>query len=261
MSELTDVAWDPGQYLRFADLRLRPALELLARVPFDAPGRVVDLGCGPGNVTQYLIARWPEAAVTGIDSSREMLEKAQAEGPAGVTWEQGDAATWSPDPAPDVIYSNAALHWLPSHETLFPRLFGLIAAGGVLAVQMPRNFAQPSHTLIDETAREEPWAARLAPVLRTPPVSGPGFYYDLLAADAAAIDVWETEYQQVLEGPEAVAEFTKGTWLKPILDTLDPAERPEFEARYIAKLADAYPRRADGRVLFAFRRLFIVAVR
>ncbi len=256
-----DVAWDPGQYLRFADLRLRPALELLAHIPTESPATVVDLGCGAGNVTHHLKTRWPNATVTGVDPSVEMLETARAEGPAGVSWEQADAATWTPDGAPDVIYSNAALHWLGDHEALFPRLFGLLAPGGVLAVQVPRNFAQPSHTLIDETAREAPWADLLAPVLRAPPVSEPGFYYDLLAPDAAEIDVWETEYQQVLEGPEAVAEFTKGTWLKPVLDALAPEDRPEFEARYKAKLADAYPRRTGGRVLFGFRRLFIIATR
>ncbi len=255
------VAWDPGQYLRFADLRLRPALELLARVPLETPGQVVDLGCGPGNVTQHLVARWPGAAVTGVDASGDMLGRARAEGLAGVAWQQGDAAAWTPDMPPDLIYSNAALHWLPDHGALIPRLFGLLAPGGVLAVQMPRNFAQPSHTLIDETAREAPWAERLAPVLRSPPVSEPGFYYNLLAPQAAHLDVWETDYQQVLDGPEAVGEFTKGTWLKPILDALDPADRPDFEARYKAKLADAYPRQADGRVLFPFRRLFLVATR
>ena len=258
---MRDVAWDPDQYLRFADLRQRPALELLARVPLDAPAQVVDLGCGAGNVTQHVVARWPAARVTGVDPSGEMLETARAEGPANVAWQVGDAAAWTPETPPDVIYSNAALHWLPDHARLFPRLFGLLNAGGVLAVQMPSNFAQPSHTLIDETAREEPWADRLAPVLRAPPVSEPGFYYDLLAPEAAQIDVWETAYQQVLDGPEAVAEFTKGTWLKPVLDALDPADRPAFEARYIAKLTKVYPRQADGRVLFAFHRLFIVAVR
>ena len=258
---MNDVSWDPGQYLRFADLRLRPALELLARVPADAPARVVDLGCGAGNVTQHLVARWPGAAITGVDASPDMLDQARADGPAGVDWAMGDAGTWTPSAPPDVIYSNAALQWLGDHETLFPRLLGLLAPGGVLAVQMPRNFAQPSHTLIDETAREAPWADRLAPVLRAAPVSDPGFYYDLLAAGAAQVDIWETEYQQELDGPDSVAEFTKGTWLKPVLDALDPADRPEFEARYKVKLADAYPRRADGRVLFAFRRLFIVAVR
>lgn len=263
MPEAERVTWDPAQYLQFADLRLRPALELLARVPLTAPGTVVDLGCGPGNVTAHLATRWPDAHILGVDSSAEMLARAAAEGPDRAAWLEADVGAWTPDAPVDLLYSNATLHWLPDHAALFPRLLDQVAAGGVLAVQMPRNFGEPSHTLIDETTREGPWAERLAPVLRKPPVHLPGFYYDVLAphlTDAGAtLDVWEVVYQQVLDGPEKVAEFTRGTWLKPVLDALDEDDRSPFQADYRRRLADAYPRQADGRVLFPFRRLFIVA--
>ena len=159
----------------------------------------------------------------------------------------------------DVIYSNAALHWIVGHERLFADLVAALAPGGVLAVQMPRNFSAPSHTSIAEAARSGPWRARLEPLLRPAPVAEPAFYFDLLAPRVAELDIWETEYQQVLEGDNPVKEWTKGTWLTPLLDALAEPERSQFEAAYGALVARAYPPRADGRTLFPFRRLFIVA--
>jgi trans-aconitate 2-methyltransferase len=254
--------WDPAQYLSFADHRLRPALELLARIPLEAPARVVDLGCGAGNVTRHLRQRWPHAELTGIDSSAEMLAKARA-AEASVRWEQADFGTWRPaaGQAPDVIYSNAALHWLPGHEALFPRLMGFLAPGGALAVQMPRNFGEPSHTLMGDVVRSGPWAARLAGLLRPAPVGEPQRYYDLLAPVSRAVDLWETRYVQVLSGENPVAEFTKGSWLKPLLDELEEPQRSAFEAEYRRRVTLAYPRRPDGQTLFPFLRLFIVALK
>ena len=252
--------WDPSQYLRFAAERARPAIDLLARIPIDAPGTVYDLGCGPGNVTRLLHERWPDARVVGVDSSEEMLGRARATLPE-LEWVAADLATWRPDAAPALIYSNAALHWLDGHETLFPRLMGFLAAGGVLAVQMPRNFDSPSHTLIAETVRGGPWRERLEPLLRGSPVADPQTYFGLIAPLAAAVDIWETEYLHVLEGEDAVKEFTKGSALKPLLDALSEPERAAFEERYAALVREAYPRRPDGRTLFPFKRLFIVATK
>jgi trans-aconitate 2-methyltransferase len=187
-----------------------------------------------------------------------MLARAAATAP-GITWQQADLATWRPPRPADLIYSNAALHWIPDHERLIPALLAALAPAGVLAVQMPRNFGAPSHTLISEAAREGPWRARLEPLLRPSPVAEPAFYYDLLAPRAGALDVWETEYLQILEGPDPVKEWTKGTWLRPLLDALEEPERSRFEARYAERVATAYPPQPDGRTLFPFRRLFIVA--
>ncbi len=252
------MAWDPGQYLKFADHRLRPAVDLLNRIDLDHPGEVYDLGAGAGNVTRLIKERWPDAHVTGIDDSEAMLAKAAATAPA-ITWQRADLTTWRPARPADLIYSNAALHWLPDHDRLFPRLLDALAPGGVLAVQMPRNFGARYHTAISEAALAGPWRATLEPLLRPAPVADPDFYYGVLAPRAASQDIWETEYLQVLEGPDPVKEWTKGTWLKPLLDALQEPERSGFEAAYAALVARAYPRRADGRTLFPFRRLFIVA--
>jgi trans-aconitate 2-methyltransferase len=252
--------WDPAQYLKFADLRLRPAVDLLNRIDADSPSRVYDLGAGAGNVTRLLKLRWPNARIVGMDSSEEMLAKARQALPE-IAWELADLASWRPPVPGDVIYSNAALHWLAHHDRLFPALVSALAPGGVLAVQMPHNFSSPSHTAIAEAAKSGPWRRKLEPLLRPPPVGDPEFYFDLLRSRAARLDIWETEYLHVLEGEDPVKEWTKGTWLKPLLDALGEPERRGFERRYAELVADAYPRRSDGRTLFPFRRLFIVAQR
>jgi trans-aconitate 2-methyltransferase len=253
------VPWDPAQYLKFAGPRLRPAIDLLSRIDTEDPAEVYDLGAGAGNVTRLLKDRWPDAHVTGVDDSEEMLAKAAAAAPE-ITWERADLAAWRPARRADVIYSNAALHWIVDHDRLFSDLVASLAPGGVLAVQMPRNFSAPSHTAIAEAARSGPWRTRLEPLLRPAPVADPAFYFDLLAPRVAALDIWETEYLQVLEGENPVKEWTKGTWLRPLLDALVEPERSGFEAAYAALVARAYPPRADGHTLFPFRRLFIVAL-
>jgi trans-aconitate 2-methyltransferase len=253
-------AWDPVQYLNFAEHRRRPAIDLLARIPAAAPATVYDLGCGAGNVTRLLAERWPQARVTGVDSSPEMLAKAHAEAP-GIAWVEADLAGWTAPAPADVIYSNAALHWLDDHAALFPHLMRQLAPGGVLAVQMPHNHAARSHRAIGETARAGPWRETLAPVLREAPVAEPAFYYDVLAPEAAAIDIWETEYLHVLEGDNPVVEWTKGTTLRPLLAALPETQRGAFLATYGERVAAAYPPRADGRTLLGFRRIFIVATK
>lgn len=254
--------WDPAQYLKFGDLRLRPAIDLLNRIDVDHPSCVYDLGAGAGNVTRLLKARWPNTRLVGVDSSDEMLARARQTLPE-VTWELADLGTWrsTAAAAADVIYSNAALHWLRHHDRLFPALFSALARNGVLAVQMPHNFSSASHLAVAEAVQSGPWRHKLEPLLRPPPVGEPDFYFDLLAPQAARLDIWETEYLHVLEGEHPVKEWTKGTWLKPFLDALQEPERSAFEQRYAELVAAAYPRRPDGRTLFPFRRLFIVAQR
>lgn len=255
--------WDPEQYLRFAGPRLRPALDLLAQVPVSAPPVVYDLGCGPGNVTPFLRRRWPEARVVGIDDSPEMLARARdrhGDDPS-LDWLEADAGAWKPAAPAALIYSNAALHWLDDHASLFPRLMSHLAPGGALAVQMPRNHGEPSHTGIVETVEGGPWAAALRPLLRPRPVHAPEVYYDILRPHAARLEIWETIYSQPMEGADPVAQWTRGSALKPFLDALDGAAAERFFAAYAARMRAAYPTRADGRTLFPFRRLFIVATR
>lgn len=254
--------WNPDQYLKFADHRLRPSQDLLARVDLPQAAEVCDLGCGPGNVTPLLRARWPKARITGVDSSAEMLDKARAAHPAAHPndqWVEADAAAWTPDAPLDLLFANASLQWLGDHAALFPRLLGHLTPGGVLAVQMPRNFMAPSHQGMIDAARNGPWRDRLEPLLRHDPVGDPAFYWDVLTPHAAHLDIWEVEYLQALQGPDAVVQWTKGTALKPLLDALEEPWRGQFLADYTARMADAYPRRADGVTLFPFRRLFIVA--
>ena len=250
--------WDPTQYLAFGSERAQPALDLLARVPIEAPGSVYDLGCGAGNISRALQARWPGAQITGIDGSPEMLERARAETP-DITWVEADMKDWRPDAPADLIYSNAALHWLDDHETLFPHLLGQLAPGGYLAVQMPRNWLAPSHTCVTETVLDGPWQGQLEPLLRPNASHPPEVYYDILAPISTTLAIWETEYCQILNGENPVAEFVKGSWLKRFLDALDEPLRSEFEGAYRQRILDAYPKRGDGKTLFPFRRLFILA--
>lgn len=251
--------WDPAVYALYAEERERPALDLIARIPLGAPGRIVDLGCGPGNVTARLARRWPEAAITGIDNAPPMLAEARRCPERQVTWIEADITTWVPDGAPDLIFSNAALQWLPDHAALFSRLFGLLAPGGVFAVQMPANNDAPSHRLMADCVRAGPWAEKLVPLLRQAPVAPPDFYFDLLAPRAARIDIWQTEYLHILTGEDPVVTFLGGTGLKPLLDALAEPGRSAFLALYAERIRAAYPRRPDGRTIFPFRRLFIVA--
>ena len=254
------MSWDPAQYLKFAGERLRPAIDLLARIAVEAPATVVDLGCGAGNLAPLVAARWPAARLIGVDSSPDMLARARADHPR-VQFALADIGAWRPPHPVDVLYSNAALHWVDGHERLLPALLESLAPGGVLAVQMPRNFGAPSHTSIVETIEQGPWRAKLAPLVRREPVHPPGAYWRLLHGRSAELQIWETEYLQVLTGDNPVAEYTKGTWLKQFLDRLEGAEREAFEADYRARVRAWYPPEADGRTLFPFRRLFIVARR
>lgn len=252
------MAWDPKLYATFATPRLRPALDLMARIGLESPGQVVDLGCGTGNVTRILAQRWPAARIEGVDSSAEMLAAA-AEQPGTIHWRQADIGGWSAETPVDLLFSNAALHWLGDHARLFPHLAAQVAPGGVLAVQMPHNHYAASHTIMAEAAAAGPWAAMLTPLAARFPVGEPGFYYDLLAPLARELDIWETEYLHVLDGDAPVVRWTMATALRPLLDAVEGEWRQGFLAEYTARIAAAYPRRADGKTLFAFRRLFLLA--
>lgn len=260
------MSWDPAQYLQYEDARLRPALELMARVPITAPATIVDLGCGAGNVAQHLARRWPQARVVGIDGDEAMLARARAAtaGDARFTFARGDLAQWRPQEPYGLVYSNAALHWVDDHATLFPRLAQAVAPGGALAVQMPDNFAAPSHRLLHETALSSRWRDKLAPHVRAHPVAAASDYVDWLAPHTRAVDVWTTEYQQHLprrdDGEHPVLAWMRGTALLPFVRALAADERDALANELAARLAHAYPARDDGSVLYPFRRLFIVAL-
>lgn len=251
-------SWDHSQYLKFADARTRPAAELLARVPLSAAEVVIDLGCGPGNSTELLCARWPGAQVTGVDSSQDMLERARQVLP-DVRFVQADVRDYQPERPCDVLFANALLQWLPEHERLVPRLFAQLRAGGALAVQMPDNMAEPSHRLMREVAAHHGLSS--AQVSSRADVLAPELYYDLLSHAAVSIDIWRTRYEHVMPDADAIVEWVKGTGLRPYVEALQGEARAAFVHDYAREIATAYPPRADGRRLFSFPRLFMVATR
>jgi trans-aconitate 2-methyltransferase len=253
------MTWNPGTYLAFADQRTRPAADLLARVPAENPARVIDLGCGPGNSTGLLAARWPHARLEGLDSSAEMLAQARAGG-VPADWVLADLARWTPAAPYDVIFSNATLQWVPDQDALLPRLMSFVKPGGVFAFQVPVNFNAPSHVLLWETAADPRWKEKLTGIPETER-GVPALYYDILKPQASALDIWQTEYLQVMDGDDAVYRWISGTALRPYVQALEGAERAAFITDYKAKLNAAYPRRADGSTLFPFQRLFVVATK
>jgi len=251
------MAWDPVLYEKFVGSRLRPGLDLIENIPEVEARRIIDLGCGTGRLTERLCARWSDAQVSGLDSSPAMLKQARADFPA-IEWIEADVAKWAPEVPLDIIMSNAALHWLSDHTSLFPRLFGTLAPGGVLAVQMPRNWSEPSHMLMRTAAQKVGVLEKLGPDIV--PVSDPAFYYDLLAPLAAHLEIWETTYIQPLEGDNPVVDWVRSTALQPVMAQLSDGEAADFLQVYGDMVRVAYAKRADGRTLFPFHRLFIVAV-
>ncbi|CAN7299347.1 trans-aconitate 2-methyltransferase [Variovorax paradoxus] len=252
--------WNPALYRRYEDERTRPAQELLARVPLPEAARVVDLGCGPGNSTELLANRFPAAKVVGTDNSEAMLASARERLPQA-RFELSDIATWAPqDEAPNLIYANAALQWVPDHERLIPRLFAALAPGGVLAIQMPDNREEPTHRLMRAVAAEAPWAEPIGNADRLRTLLLPlGGYYDLLAPAAARVDVWHTIYQHPMADAAAIVEWVRGTGLKPFVDRLPADLQASYLAEYERRVELAYPARTDGKRLLAFPRMFIVA--
>ncbi|WP_421779758.1 trans-aconitate 2-methyltransferase [Kiloniella litopenaei] len=251
--------WNTVQYLQFENLRTRPASELLDRVGINDPQLVVDLGCGPGNSTELLRARFPSAVITGIDSSPKMLDEAKKR-LSDVTFSHDDIATWNPEKKVDVIFANASLQWVTGHCDLFPRLMEHLNAGGFLAVQMPDNLSEPSHVLMRETASEGAWAEKLSEAVKSREVIGNSAdYYNWLADQSEVIDIWRTSYEHVLADATAIVDWVKSTGLRPFLNPLNDREREAYLEQYLRKIKQAYTPLKDGRVLLTFPRLFIVA--
>lgn len=250
--------WNPQTYLAFADQRGRPFFDLLGRVGAQSPRRVVDLGCGPGNLTEQLAARWPGAVLEAVDSSPEMVAAARER---GIDAELGDISAWTPRPDTDVVFSNAALQWIPGHADLMMRWAGQLDPGAWIAVQVPGNFDAPSHVAVRRLADQQPWSKVLgdfrfrdANVVETPMR-----YAEMLTDAGCRVDAWETTYLHDLTGENAVLNWITGTALTPVRDQLDDDQWQQFRAELIPMLDEAYPVRPDGRTYFPFRRIFVVA--
>lgn len=255
----TEMSWSACQYSRFEGERTRPARDLVAVIPLAQAALVVDLGCGPGNSTEVLAARYPSATVLGIDSSDDMIRTARQRLPR-LSFEVADIADWqAPQPA-DVILANASLQWLPDHRHLYPRLLAQLAGGGYLAVQTPDNLAEPSHQLAREIAANGPWSHKIAHVT-LPERHDAAWFYALLQPLCTRVDVWRTTYFHALSDHMAIVEWFKGSALRPYLAPLSEGERRDFLAEYLRAISAAYLPMADGSVLLPFPRLFVLVTR
>jgi len=256
------MSWSAKQYVTFENERNRPIRDLLAAVPDIDARTVVDLGCGPGNSTEALMARFPNATASGFDSSPDMIEAAAKRLPQ-VHFEIADIKAWNAPGPFDVILANAVFQWLPDHASLFPALVAKLSPGGSLAVQMPDNLEEPAHRLMREVAADGPWASKLSEVAKArTPMASPAWYCELLRSCGAKPDVWRTTYHHALAGgADAVVEWFKGSGLRPFLEPLTEDERLAFLERYKTAVGLAYPALADGTVLLPFPRLFVIAVR
>jgi trans-aconitate 2-methyltransferase len=256
---MTSSDWSPSTYLKFEDERTRAARDLLARSPLATARKIVDVGCGPGNSTELLAQRYPRTDILGIDSSPAMLEEARKRLPS-LRFEAADANVWLPEADIELVFANATYQWIPDHLAQLPKVLKALRPGAVMAVQMPDNLAEPTHTLMKAVAASGPWADRLAGAARNP-LPPASVYYQALKPFAAELDIWRTTYNHVLADAPAIVEFVSGTGLRPFLDPLSSDEKAEFRALYTAAISAAYPPMVGGQVLLPFPRLFIVAQR
>ena len=248
--------WDPDAYLRFEQERTQPSRDLVARIELSRPNAIVDIGCGPGTSTRVLREAWPEADVTGLDNSEDMIHKAQATYPAQ-KWVLADAARWQPDKAYDLVFANATLHWIPHHEQLLKRLFDAVKEGGVLAGQVPFNVESPLLKAVAGVSESPRWRELMRGSREQIFYRDETYYYDILSTLSDRIDMWMTTYLHVMESQESLLEWHSSTGLKVYLDRIqDDAGKLQFKNEILEACKADYPVRASGKVLFPFKRIF-----
>lgn len=251
--------WNPELYLKFSRQRGRPAGDLIAQIDLDSPKTIIDLGCGTGTSTEQLHHRWQQAEITGLDSSPSMLRQAREAHP-GWRWIESAIESWRPEKQYDLVFSNAALHWVPNHGETFPRLLDAVSPGGVLAVQMPNNFQAPAHRVMKKAAGDPRWAGELRHAAENIFIQPASFYYKALRNLAGNLNIWETEYLQIMDGPRAVLDWMRSTAMRPYLSRLgDDEQRSQFEQLCLAEYERLFPADDQGKSLFPYKRMFIVA--
>jgi trans-aconitate 2-methyltransferase len=254
------MAWDPAQYEKFKAERTRPFFDLLAQLQDISPKTVVDLGCGTGEMTAELAKKWPDAQVLGIDNSPEMIAKSAPYVSGRLRFEVCEIEDWSPKQPVDLLFSNAAFHWLRDHEQQIRRLAGFVAPGGAFAFQAPNQFREPSHTVIHEVRNTSEWKPLIGSEASDGSLAEPQWYLETLRELGFQSRVWETIYYQILQGEDAVLEWVKGTALRPLLAKLNHEQQQRFLKQCAEKLRKAYPK-GKGGTLFPYRRMFVVAKR
>lgn len=254
------MSWNPELYLKYGQERTQPAIDLAARVDVDAPGRVIDLGCGPGNSTAVLRERWPKAHITGFDCSNEMIVAARKAYPE-IDFVVGDISDWSPDEGYDVIFLNAVLQWLPEHERLLNGFMAALNGGGALAIQVPHHYYRsPVHQAIQDISNDSRWSGRMERARNVFTHELPSAYYNILSRECPSVSMWQTDYYHVMDSVQAILEWVKGTALRPFLQSLtSDEEKVEFQSDLLDILEEAYPAAENGKVLYPFSRLFMVA--
>lgn len=251
--------WDPQQYLEFEHERTQPSIDLVARIPLEDPKTIIDIGCGPGNSTRILRNRWPHADIVGLDKSEKMIERARTDYP-GQTWVIGDASKFETDRMYDIVFSNAAIHWIPDHHRLIPRLFQIVREDGILAIQVPANYESPLYKIILNIARSSKWSAFTSGCDRQITYHAAEYYYNELVSLTQEIALWKTTYYHILNSHQDLVAWYKGTAMKPILESLPTDDnREEFEQAVLTECKEQYPPQSDGRILYPFKRLFFTA--
>ena len=253
--------WDPGLYMKFADERIRPSTDLVARIDIENPKSIIDIGCGPGNSTQILHRRWPASSIAGIDNSPAMIEKARRDSPEQ-NWILGDASKMDHVEKYDIVFSNATIQWIPDHERLIPKLMDLVAEKGALAVQIPLYQLMPISGLIETVASQGTWKATTRGCMGLFTFHERGFYYDLLVHRCRLLEIWETSYIHVMNTHGDILEMIKSTGMRPYLELIESdKDKKDFEIEVLKAIEQAYPAQRNGRVLFPFKRLFFIAYR
>ncbi len=256
--------WNPEQYLKFANERTQPSVDLAARIGVENPKSIIDIGCGPGNSTRVLKRRWHAADICGLDSSEEMIAKAKLDKDVmdddHIEWILGDASTFRFERKYDVVFSNAAIQWIPNHDALVARLFDLVCDGGALGIQIPADDKSPIRQALREVAANSRWSGFMPGVKNLMTYHNAEFYYNLLSTLTNKLDLWETIYYHVVNSRAEIVQWYKGTGMKPYLERLpDEHERELFTKDVLAACAMAYPVQSDGKVLYPFKRVFFVA--